>query len=86
VLDPSPSNLDTFLSRDTCVSQIQLKRPIWNKMSLLHLENSDLWEVFLSKTNSVLTVIQCAKCPASNTDGFLLGDISVSSTQLTRPI
>jgi hypothetical protein len=54
------SNTDGFLSRDTCVSSTQLNMPILNKMSL-HLENPDLQEVFLSKTNSILTGKQCAR-------------------------
>jgi hypothetical protein len=29
-----PSNIDGFLSRDTCVSSSQVNRPIWNKMSI----------------------------------------------------
>ena len=34
VLDVPASNMDGILSRDTCVSSTQLKRPICNKMSL----------------------------------------------------
>jgi hypothetical protein len=34
VLDVEASNIDGFLSRDTRVSSIQLKRPIGNKISL----------------------------------------------------
>jgi hypothetical protein len=34
VLDDPASNTVGFLSRDTCVSSAQLKKPIWNKQSL----------------------------------------------------
>jgi hypothetical protein len=37
VLDAPPSNTDGFLLTDTYVSSIQLKRPIWNKISLSKL-------------------------------------------------
>jgi hypothetical protein len=32
ILDSPASNIDAFLLRDTCVSSIELSRPIWNKM------------------------------------------------------
>jgi hypothetical protein len=34
LLDAPASNTDGFLSRDTCDSSTQLKRPIWNIESL----------------------------------------------------
>jgi hypothetical protein len=34
VLDAPASNVDSFLSRDTCVSSTQLNRSIWNKLSI----------------------------------------------------
>jgi hypothetical protein len=34
MLDAEASNIDAFLSRDTCVSSNQLKRPICSKYSL----------------------------------------------------
>jgi hypothetical protein len=40
---------------DNFISSTYLIRPIWNSMRLLHLENYDLQEIFLSKTNSILT-------------------------------
>jgi hypothetical protein len=61
VLDAPPSNIDAFLSRDTCVSLSQLTRPIWNKMSDSSLLNPDRLEVFLSKTTSILTGIKGAR-------------------------
>jgi hypothetical protein len=42
----------------------------------LPLETPKIQEVFLSKTNTILTGKQCA----SNMDGFLLRDTCVSST------
>jgi hypothetical protein len=36
-LDAPPSNIDDFLSRDTCVYTFQLNRPIWKKMTLSQL-------------------------------------------------
>jgi hypothetical protein len=33
VQDAPASNTGGFLSRDTCVSSIQVNRPIWNKVS-----------------------------------------------------
>jgi hypothetical protein len=62
VLDALASNLDGFLSRDTCVSSTQLNRAIWNKLMFLPLENLDEEAVFLSKTNSIFTGKQCARC------------------------
>jgi hypothetical protein len=56
------------------------------KSAFLHLENYDLQEVFLSKTNSILTGNKALEAPASNTHGFLLRDTCVSSTQLKKPI
>jgi hypothetical protein len=41
------------------VASAQPNRPIWNKMSLYSPENYDFHEVFLSKTNSILTGKQC---------------------------
>jgi hypothetical protein len=54
-----------------------MNRPIWSKRAYLHPENYDLQEVFLSKTNSVHTVIKCARAAASNKDGFLWRDTCV---------
>jgi hypothetical protein len=54
--------------------------------AFLHCKKPKLQEIFLSKTNSILTGKQCARCYFSNIDGFLLRDTCVSSTQLNRPI
>jgi hypothetical protein len=51
-----------FLSRDTCVSSSQLKRPIWNTIAFLPPENPDRQAGFLSKTNSILTGKQWDRC------------------------
>jgi hypothetical protein len=61
LLDAPASMTDAFLWRATCVST-QLNMPIWNKKSLSPVENAKLQEVFLSKTNSILTVKPCARC------------------------
>jgi hypothetical protein len=60
VLDANSSNTDGCLWTDTCVSLAQLNRPIWDKLSLSHLENYDFQKVFLSKTKSILTGQQCS--------------------------
>jgi hypothetical protein len=33
-IDSPPSNLDGFLCTDTCVSSIQLNRPVWSNLSI----------------------------------------------------
>jgi hypothetical protein len=48
MLDVHTSNVDDFLSRDTCVSTIHLNRPICNKMCISALENPDRLVLFLS--------------------------------------
>jgi hypothetical protein len=63
VLDVPHSNIDAFRSRDTCVSSTQLNNTNWNKMFVSPLNKTKLQEIFLSKTNSVLTGKQCARCP-----------------------
>jgi hypothetical protein len=55
VVNAAPANINGFLWGDTCVSSNQLSRPIWSKIFFLHLENADLQDVFLSKTNSPVT-------------------------------
>jgi hypothetical protein len=52
----------------------------------VHNENSDMQEVFLSKTDSILTVDNVLYAPASNTVAFLSRYTCVSSTQINRPI
>jgi hypothetical protein len=42
VLDAAPSNIDGFLSRDTCDSTTQLNRPTWNDSPYLILETHKL--------------------------------------------
>jgi hypothetical protein len=42
--------------RDTCVSSTQLNWAIWKRYDFCQLENSDIQEIFLSKSNSILTV------------------------------
>jgi hypothetical protein len=61
-LDAATSNTDRFLSRDTCVPSAYLIGLSGAKKVYLNLENYDLQEVFLSKTNSVLIWKQYARC------------------------
>jgi hypothetical protein len=87
VLDAPSSNINGFLSRDTCVSSNQVNRP--------HLEQNEHFVTLktqigrqyssqklaqFSQGNNVLDV------PASNIDGCLSRDTCISSTQLNRPI
>jgi hypothetical protein len=51
------------------------------KRAILHLENYDLQDVFLTKISSVLMGKQCSTCSSSNTDCFLWSDKYVSSSQ-----
>jgi hypothetical protein len=74
-LEAPGSNTHSFLSRDTCVSSIQLNRPIWSKQSLSPSEAQKLQEVFLSQTTSIPTGKQRANVPSSNTHAFLPRDI-----------
>jgi hypothetical protein len=53
VLDAAASKAVGFLWRYTCVSLSQLNRLFGAKTAYLHLENCDMQEVFLSKTNSI---------------------------------
>jgi hypothetical protein len=62
VLVATASKRHVCLSRDTCVSSTELIRPIWNKMSLFHVKNYELQEVFVSRTIPVLTGNPCARC------------------------
>jgi hypothetical protein len=50
----------------------------------LHLEISDLQDVFISKTSSNLTGQQYTDAPASKTHVFLQRATCLSSTQLSR--
>jgi hypothetical protein len=56
------SDTHGFLSRGTCVSSTQLSVLFGTKWGFLHLENFDLKEEFLSKTNSINTGEQCDRC------------------------
>jgi hypothetical protein len=55
------SNTDCFC-RDKVVSSTQLRSLAWNKMNPSPLRNYDLQEVFLLKTNSVLSGKRGARC------------------------
>jgi hypothetical protein len=52
----------------------------------LHNENCDFQEVFLKKSNSMLTWKQCATAAACTIGSFLSRDTFVYSTQLNRLI
>jgi hypothetical protein len=62
VLDTDAYNIDGFLLGHTCVSSIQLIGLFGSNRAILHLEKPDLQEVFPSKTNSLLTEKQSARC------------------------
>jgi hypothetical protein len=86
VLHSPASNTDGFLSRDTCVSSIQLNKLLCNKRAYVHLEKPKLQKVFLWNVNSVLTGKQCTRYWTFIKDGFLWRDTYVSSMQLNRLI
>jgi hypothetical protein len=56
------------------------------KWAFLWLGYSHWQEVFLSKTNAVLTGKECGRCSWFWHNGFLLREKCVSSTQLSRSI
>jgi hypothetical protein len=60
VPNDSASNTEGFLSRDTCISSIQMSRLIGTKRAYLYLENPKMHRVFLSKIKSIITVKQLA--------------------------
>jgi hypothetical protein len=66
VLDATASSIHAFLCRGTWISLTQLNSPNGPNTAYLLLETPKIQEVFLSKTNTVLTGKQCA----SNMDGF----------------
>jgi hypothetical protein len=86
VLDAAASNIRGFLWRDACISSTQLNRPFGNKESLSPQEKPKLQEVFLSKTNSIVTGNNVLDAPGSDTNHFLSRDTYVCSTQLNWPI
>jgi hypothetical protein len=71
VVDVTASNKDGFPWKPTCVSLFKLNKPICHKLSLLHLENSDLPEINPSKTVSFLTREQCTRRCSFNIDASL---------------
>ena len=80
VLDAPAPNIDGFLLGDICVSSSQLNRPGWNKESLSPPWKPTLHDLFLSKTISILTGKQCARCFCFNTDWSPSKDTCFSST------
>jgi hypothetical protein len=86
VYNTEASNLDPILPGVTCVPSIQPYTPMFLKMKVSPLENTNRKKAFLSHTNSVLKGKQCADTPACNLDGIVPGDTCVSSIQQYRPI
>jgi hypothetical protein len=70
VLEASISNTDHFLLRNKCVSTFRSIDLFGRKWTSLHLESSDLQDIFISKINSFLTMKQCGNALASNIDVF----------------
>jgi hypothetical protein len=62
VLDIPHSNVHDFLLRDIYSSSTQLNMPFWNKVSVFALEKPDGQAIFLTKTHSIVTQKQCARC------------------------
>jgi hypothetical protein len=85
-LDAPPSNVDCFLSRDTCVSSPHLYRPTWNKMCVFNFEILVWKPVFLSKLIQFSWRINVLYATHSNIDAFLFRDTCGSLTHLNMPI
>jgi hypothetical protein len=79
VFDAPLCNLYGFLWRDICVSSVQLNGRILNKVSL-PLENLDGRQYSYIKVTQFSQGNNVLDTPASNFDGFLRRDTSVSST------
>jgi hypothetical protein len=62
VLYASASNIDGFLWRVIYVSSTQLIGLLEATRAYLHLDTSKVQEVFISKTNSILTGKPCYRC------------------------
>jgi hypothetical protein len=62
VLEVPASKTDGFLSRGACVSSTSRISLFWTIRAYLHLETPKSQQVFLSKTNSIVTEKQCARC------------------------
>jgi hypothetical protein len=60
VLNAAASNIDGFLWRVTCVSSFSRIGLYGTNRAYLHFEEPKLKEVFLYKTNKILTGKQCA--------------------------
>jgi hypothetical protein len=61
VLNVVYTDIDCFLYRNACVSSVQLNNPIWRQERLSPRRKYDFQEILISKTNSGLTVKQCAR-------------------------
>jgi hypothetical protein len=79
--------MDDMLWRDSCVSSTQLKKHIWNKQSLVHLEKYlSCRKYSIAKLSQFSEANSALDAPASNIDGFLHRDTSVSSISLSMSI
>jgi hypothetical protein len=86
VLDAPATETNVFLSRESCVSKIQLNRPVWSKESLYPLEKLSFPKDSFQKVSQFSLVNKVLHAPASNTTGFVSRHTCVSSTQLNRPV
>jgi hypothetical protein len=86
VLDALYSDTDGFLQQIHVFFQLNWIGLFGTQWPIFHFETFDLQEVFLSKTNSVLTRKQSTSAPATNIDGFPCRDTCVSTTLLNGPI
>jgi hypothetical protein len=87
MLNACPSNIDGFLSRDTCVAAIYLNRPFWKKNVPFYPLKSMIGRPYSSqKLTQCLQGNNMEDVSGSNIDGFPSRDTCVCSTQLNRPI
>jgi hypothetical protein len=82
ILDAPAYNIGGFLWETHVFLPLGWIGLFGTKWAFLHCENYGFQEVFLSKTNSILTGKKMLNAAASNMDGFLWSDRWVSSTQL----
>jgi hypothetical protein len=86
VLDNRASNLDGFLSRDSCVSSTQLHRPIWKKSEhFITLKILMGQEYCAQKPTQLSQGYNVLDTPPSDVDSFVSRDTCVSSNQMSRP-
>jgi hypothetical protein len=86
VLHAPASNTNGFLWEIHVFHQLSYVGLLGIQSAFLHLEISDLHEVFLSKPNSTLTGKECGRCCSSYHRWFSLERYMCFWTQLNRPI